>query len=132
MTRSILFPLLALALTAQPPQPPNPPPANQPRPEGTTRKTAQEQGAADADVALTRQIRKEIHDTKGLGTHARNVKVITKGGKVTLRGAVPTPEEKAQVEAIARKLAGDANVTSELRVKAPRHGHDAPKDHPIP
>ena len=44
------------------------------------------------------------------------VKIITKDGKVTLRGPVKTESEKSMVEKFAQTVAGDANVSSEIEI----------------
>ncbi|BDU76967.1 BON domain-containing protein [Mesoterricola sediminis] len=117
MKAHVLTILLATGLGAAAQQPPPTPPPDRPTHEGRTHKHAQDQGAADADTALARQIRKELKETKGLSAKARALKVAAKGGQVTLRGTVATAEEKDQVEAIARRLAGEGKVTSEVKVK---------------
>jgi osmotically-inducible protein OsmY len=76
-----------------------------------------EQGNNKADLDTTAQIRKEILDTKNLSVNAQNVKIITKAGKVTLRGPVNTVEEKRIIGDIAVKHASAANVDNQLEVK---------------
>jgi osmotically-inducible protein OsmY len=53
---------------------------------------------------------------KSLSTNAKNVKVITTNGLVTLRGPVNTPQEKATIEAKAQGIAGANNVESQLEI----------------
>ena len=55
-------------------------------------------------------------DDESLGTNAQNVKVITAGGMVTLRGAVATADEQARIVSIAEKAAGLDRVVNELQV----------------
>jgi osmotically-inducible protein OsmY len=81
-----------------------------------TAKTADQQSNATTDVETTRRIRRAIVADKELSTNAHNVKVITRGGKVTLKGPVRTEAEKHAVEAKAADVAGAANVTSEVSV----------------
>jgi osmotically-inducible protein OsmY len=45
------------------------------------------------------------------------VKIITVDGAVTLRGPVKTTEEKATVEALARKASGVKSVDNQLEVE---------------
>jgi len=80
--------------------------------------TAEKQGNSKQDVDLTRQIRKQITADDSLSTYAKNVKVITKDGSVTLRGPVRSADEKAKVEQIAKQVAGAEHVTSDLDVAA--------------
>jgi len=84
-----------------------------------TAKTADQQSNSTADVDTTRKIRQAIVADKALSTNAHNVKVITRGGKVTLKGPVKTDEEKHAVEAKAAEIAGAANVTSQVSVTNP-------------
>jgi hyperosmotically inducible protein len=79
-------------------------------------RTADQQSQAKSDVETTRQIRRAIVADKQLSTNAHNVKVITKAGKVTLKGPVKTDDEKKAVEAKAGEVAGAANVTSQISV----------------
>ena len=55
---------------------------------------------------------------KSLTMTAKNVKIITAGGHVTLRGPVKTAEEKKKIEDLAMAAAGKDKVTNELEVKA--------------
>lgn len=68
------------------------------------------------DLNLTQQIRKAIVADKSLSTNAKNVKIITNNGVVTLRGPVNNPQEKATIEAKAQNIAGANNVDSQLEI----------------
>ena len=57
-------------------------------------------------------------DDKNLSTYARNVKIITRDGTVTLKGPVRTNDEKSAIEARAVEIAGAAYVKSEITVKS--------------
>ena len=81
--------------------------------------TADQQNTNASDQAITRGIRKSIMSDKSLSTYAHNVKIITRNGKVTLRGPVRSDEEKANIESKAAVVAGQENVTSQIKV-APR------------
>ena len=78
--------------------------------------TPGDQANNKADLNLTQQIRKAIMADKSLSTNAKNVKIITANGIVTLRGPVNTPQEKATIEAKAQNIAGANNVDSQLEV----------------
>jgi hyperosmotically inducible protein len=71
-----------------------------------------------SDRELMRQIRRDVVNDKSLSTYGHNVKIISRHGKVTLKGPVNSEEEKQTVAQYARKVAGDANVTNELAVKS--------------
>jgi hyperosmotically inducible protein len=79
--------------------------------------TADQQGENQADRDLAKKIRKSIMDDKSLSTYAHNVKVIVRGGSVTLKGPVRSEGEKTAIEAKAVEIAGAANVKNELSVK---------------
>jgi hyperosmotically inducible periplasmic protein len=78
--------------------------------------TASEAKMNKPDRELTREIRKAIVSDKSLSAQAHNVKILTKGGTVTLKGQVKTDEEKKAVEDKASTVAGAGKVTSELTV----------------
>jgi hyperosmotically inducible protein len=78
--------------------------------------TSGDQANNDADLQLTTRIRKAINDDNQLSTTAKNIKVITQNGKVTLRGPVSTPEEQKTISSIIQKL-GISNVDDQLEVK---------------
>ena len=78
-------------------------------------KTPRDQGQGEEDIETTAAIRKRVVDMD-LSTNAENVKIITADGKVTLRGVVETDEEKQKIERIARELAGEGKVESQLMV----------------
>jgi osmotically-inducible protein OsmY len=79
--------------------------------------TPLDQGNSSADIKTTAQIRKEIIATKDMSVNARNVKIITVNGHVTLRGPVNTDEEKRLVGEIANRIARSDNVDNQLEVK---------------
>ena len=79
-------------------------------------KTPADQGQNKSDVDTTAAIRKRVVDMD-LSTNAENAKIITENGNVTLRGVVKSDEEKQTLERIAREIAGEGKVKSELEVK---------------
>lgn len=70
------------------------------------------------DVELTRQIRQRIMKDKAMSGDAKNVKIITIGGKTTLRGPVESLAEKNRLSSHAAKIVGAAKVDNQLEVKA--------------
>jgi hyperosmotically inducible periplasmic protein len=80
------------------------------------KKTADKQMNNPEDIEMTRKIRKMLTDDATLSTYAKNVKVITRLGKVTLRGPVNTVEEKKTVMDHAVMVAGAANVVDQTEV----------------
>jgi hypothetical protein len=79
--------------------------------------TPMDQGNNEADLKLTQQIRQAIMADGSLSFTAKNVKIITQNGKVTLRGPVNTAQERSAIEAAARKVAGAAQVDNQIEVK---------------
>jgi hyperosmotically inducible protein len=78
--------------------------------------TADQQKENSSDREITRKIRRSIVKDKSLSTYAHNIKIITQGGSVTLKGPVRSAEEKKAVEAKAAAIAGEAKVKSEIQV----------------
>jgi sporulation protein YlmC with PRC-barrel domain len=78
--------------------------------------TPLDQGNSQADVSTTAQIRKAILATKGMTTNAKNVKIITQNGRVTLRGPVNTDEERTTIGEIAGRIATSGDVDNQLEV----------------
>jgi hyperosmotically inducible protein len=79
--------------------------------------TAEQQGNSPADINITKEIRRSVERNDNLSEMAKNVKIITINGAVTLRGPVKTMEEKNTIEQIAQKVAGESNVHNQLDVK---------------
>jgi hyperosmotically inducible protein len=82
---------------------------------GTTL-TPMDQGGSELDRKLTQQIRQAVVSDSSLSFTAKNVKIISIGGKVTLRGAVKTDQERMTIGATAKKIAGEAQVDNFLEV----------------
>lgn len=80
-------------------------------------KTPLDQGNSESDTQVTADIRQQVLDLEGASINARNVKIVTADGKVTLRGPVESAEERDQIEQIATKVAGEGNVDNQLEVK---------------
>jgi hyperosmotically inducible protein len=86
------------------------------RDRDATAKTPIDQKENKKDIDISADIRKRVVDTK-MSVNAHNVKIITQDGKVTLRGPVKSADEKKQIEEIARSVAGNDNVDSQLEVE---------------
>jgi osmotically-inducible protein OsmY len=78
--------------------------------------TPGDQSENKADLTLTQKIRRELMADNSLSMDAKNVKIITVNGVVTLRGPVNTTKEKSTIEAKAQSIAGTTNVDSQLEV----------------
>lgn len=75
------------------------------------------QGNSQSDTATTAQIRKGILAREDMSVNAKNVKIITTKGMVTLRGPVNNAEEKRLIGEIANAIALVENVDNQLEVK---------------
>jgi hyperosmotically inducible protein len=82
----------------------------------STGMTADQQKNNSSDMEMTRRIRRLIMNDKALSTYAHNVKVIARNGHVTLKGPVNSRKEKEAIVAKAIEVAGEGNVTDEIRV----------------
>jgi hyperosmotically inducible periplasmic protein len=78
--------------------------------------TATDQSNDPADVKITAEIRKMVVGDDSLSMMAKNVKIITVNGAVTLRGPVETEKEKAAIESHAKHV-GAKKITNELEIK---------------
>ena len=80
--------------------------------------TADEQGQSASDIDMTQKIRRAIMDDDSLSTYAKNIKIITRDGMVTLKGPVRSEQEKSTIEAKAAAVAGTAKIKNQIEVKA--------------
>jgi hypothetical protein len=78
--------------------------------------TPMDQGSSAADMTLTQQIRKAVVGESTLSFSAKNVKIISGDGKVTLRGAVKSERERKTIGDMASKIARAGNVDNQLEV----------------
>jgi osmotically-inducible protein OsmY len=92
----------------------------------TNNPTADRQSGNRSDVEITRQIRRSLTGDKTLSSYAKNVKIVTQGGNVTLRGPVRSEEEKKSIEAKANDVAGAGHVKSELQIAAKEKAKNNP------
>src|SRR6188472_4552406 len=79
--------------------------------------TSRDQSNSSVDLKITQAIRQALMNDRELSTTAKNIKVITANGQVTLRGPVKTAQEKAKVDQIARSAGGGAKIVDQLDVK---------------
>jgi hyperosmotically inducible periplasmic protein len=79
--------------------------------------TSGDQSNSSADLKITQAIRQALMKDSELSTTAKNVKIITNNGQVTLRGPVKNAQEKAKIDQLARSAAGGAKIDDQLDVK---------------
>jgi osmotically-inducible protein OsmY len=80
--------------------------------------TADQQKEDAADRNLTQRVRQSLIHDKSLSSYAHNVKIVSQGGDVTLKGPVRSDEEKQIIEAKAIEVAGAGHVRNELTIAA--------------
>ena len=78
--------------------------------------TPMDQGNSAAETKITANIRKGIMGDKTVSFTGKNVKIITVGTKVTLRGPVKNDKERAAIEGIAKRTAGVSDVDNQLEI----------------
>jgi hyperosmotically inducible protein len=79
-------------------------------------KTAGDQSESEADRTISQNIRQALTADDSLSTNGKNVKIITNGGTVTLRGPVKSDKEKSTIAAKAQQIAGVKNVDNQLEI----------------
>lgn len=79
--------------------------------------TPLDQGESQSDRDATQFIRKAVMADDSLSFTAKNVKIITLGGKVTLRGPVNSARERSAIAAAAKRAPGVTGVDNQLEVK---------------
>ena len=79
-------------------------------------KTSGDQSNNSPDLKITQAIRQALMKDGQLSTTAKNIKVITVNGEVTLRGPVKNVQEKAKVDQLAKSAAGGARIVDQLDV----------------
>ena len=90
--------------------------ASEPGSEATAHNAGINQGDTEADMAVTLRVRESLLQDPTLSFIAKSVTVVTRDGRVTLRGLVNTPQERTAVERIARKVGAVRQVDNELGV----------------
>jgi hyperosmotically inducible protein len=82
--------------------------------------TSGDQANSSGDLKITQAIRQALVKDGELSTTAKNIKVITANGQVTLRGPVNNAQEKAKIDQIARSAASGAQIVDQLDVIKPK------------
>lgn len=88
----------------------------EPSASGTAKVTPLDQGSSPEDVKTTRDIRASLMDEK-LSFGAKNIRVITRDGKVTLKGTVDSKAEHEAVLEVVDRHVGKSMVADHLEVK---------------
>jgi osmotically-inducible protein OsmY len=88
---------------------------------GQVGKAMGDQATTEADRALNQRIRQALTADSALGSTTERVHLNTENGEVTLRGAVATEKEKADIAAKVQQIAGVKKVNNQLQM-APSTG----------
>jgi hyperosmotically inducible periplasmic protein len=79
--------------------------------------TADQQKENEQDRELTQKVRQSVMADDSLSTYAKNVKIISQNGTVTLKGPVNSEAEKKSIVARAVQAAGGAGrVIDEMSI----------------
>ncbi len=78
--------------------------------------TPLDQSNTKADLRITQLIRKSIMKHH-LSMDAKNIKIITRNGDVTLRGPVNNTGEREKIAALAKAVPGIKTLNNQLEVK---------------
>ena len=79
--------------------------------------TSGDQSNSYADLKITQAVRQALMKDSELSMTAKNIKVITTNGQVTLRGPVKTAQEKTKINQLASSAAGGARIDNQLDVE---------------
>lgn len=78
--------------------------------------TPGDQGESEADRTITQHVRQAVVARDGLSVTAQNVKIITIGGVVTLRGPVKDAQERTTIADLAQGVNGVKRVDNQLEI----------------
>jgi len=115
----------SMTTTSQAPTSKTPHPSNTPAPSANSpmpsdsmpaHPNATDTSNEKADIELQARVRKEIVDDSTLSVAAKNVVIVVKGAAVTIRGTVPTADEKTRIATLATNVAGVTNVDNQIEV----------------
>jgi hyperosmotically inducible periplasmic protein len=81
--------------------------------------TPEDQNETEGDINITADIRKTVVNDGTLSVNAQNVKIITRNGKVTLRGTVESNTESNKLQQIATQTHGVLGVDNQIESKSP-------------
>jgi len=80
--------------------------------------TPGDQGENQIDLSITQKIRQEVVKDDMLSSTAKNIKIITRAGVVTLRGPVKSDKEKSAIAVLAQRVDGVQRVDNQLETAA--------------
>ncbi|SJM94648.1 Transport-associated protein [Crenothrix polyspora] len=89
------------------------------RDKNDTTLTPEDQNTSKRDIRITTHIRKMLVKDASLSVNAQNVKIISRNGRVTLRGPVESKAESKKLKKIAKRTRGVVRVNNQLEIIAP-------------
>ncbi len=89
------------------------------RREDGTAPTPLDQGTSQGDIDITSAIRRRVVDREDLSVNAKNVKIITRDGVVTLRGPVADARERDTLLEVVLAQRGVERVDNQLDLLQP-------------
>lgn len=89
------------------------------RDKDNTTLTPEDQKETKQDIKISAQIRKTVVRDKLLSIDAQNAKIITRSGRVTLRGPVENEKESKKLQKIAKRTRGVKQIDNQLEFKTP-------------
>ena len=78
--------------------------------------TPMDQMNNQSDLKITQEIRQALMKDE-FSMDAKNIKVITRNGTVTLRGPVKTAAEAEKINVLVKAMPGIKNIDNQLQVK---------------
>ena len=79
--------------------------------------TPEDQSNDPADLKITQMIRQAVVKDDALSMTAKNIKIITISGAVTLRGPVKSETEKANIAKMAAAAAPNVQITNQIEIE---------------
>lgn len=74
------------------------------------------QAEKEADRTITQQIRQQVFKEDAMSQDAKNVRIVTVDGVVTLRGPVQTEAERTEIASVAQRTDGVKRVDNQLEI----------------
>ena len=78
--------------------------------------TPGDQSETEADRTITQRARQALMEDDSLSTNAKNIKIMTINGVVTLRGVVNNDRERTEIVRKIRAVAGVRNLENQLEI----------------
>ncbi|MFO1431809.1 MAG: BON domain-containing protein [Candidatus Competibacteraceae bacterium] len=73
-----------------------------------------------SDLDMTASLRRALVQDELLSRNARDIKIITRGGVVTLQGSVDSPAEKSRIDQLAHQVSNIKQIDNQLEVNSNR------------